>query len=71
MKRHAEPAVIVNMAVRLMGSVAALANALQVDRRTVTRWRSGQGALSGTGLVAIMALIRHPEDFTQYKTETK
>ena len=68
MTGHKEPAVIVDMAVRQMGSVCALANALQVSRRTVTRWRSGEGALSGTALVAIMALIRHPEDFERYKS---
>ena len=69
MTRHENPAVIVGMAVRQMGSVAALAAALQVDETTVRRWRSGHSGLQGTGLVAIMALIRHPEDFTKYKRE--
>ena len=67
MTRHKEPAVIVDMAVRQMGSVAALAAALQIDETTVRRWRSGASGLQGTGLVAIMALIRHPEDFTRYR----
>ena len=69
MKYHAEPAVIVTMAIRQMGSVSALADALQVSRRTVTRWRTGETGLSGTALVSIMALIRHPEDFERYKRE--
>ena len=69
MKRHKEPAVIVGMAISQMGSAQAVANALQVNRTTVERWRKGESGLQGTGLVAVMALIRHPEDFSQYKTE--
>ena len=69
MKPHENPAAVIGIAVNIMGSVSALADALQIDRRTVTRWRRGDSGLQGTALVALMALIRHPEDFERYKRE--
>jgi DNA-binding transcriptional regulator YiaG len=69
MTKHTNPAALIDMAVSQMGSVQALAAALQINRTTVMRWHRGQSGLSGTALVALMALIRHPEDFERYKQD--
>lgn len=61
-------AVLINMGINHMGSLQALADALHVHRTTVVRWEMGKSGLTGTALVALMALIRHPEDFERYKT---
>jgi DNA-binding transcriptional regulator YiaG len=58
---------LVDMGIKHMGSLQALADAMQVNRTTVVRWDNGKSGLTGTALVALMALIRHPEDFERYK----
>jgi len=62
------PQVLIYMGIKAMGSLKALAAALNVDQSTVRRWHRGQSGLSGTGLVALLALIRHPEDYERYKS---
>jgi len=57
---------LINMGIKQMGTLQALADALQVNKTTVVRWRAGTHQLKGAALVALMALLRHPEDFQRY-----
>ena len=66
--RHSQPKALIDIAVAHLGTMQAVADALQVNHTTVARWRNGESGLRGSGLVALMALIRHPEDFSKYKT---
>ena len=67
--KHSHPQSVIAIAIKQLGTMQAVADALQIDRTTVSRWYSGDAGLRGTGLVALMALIRHPEDFQRYKVE--
>jgi len=54
---------LVNIAAKQVGSNAALARALHTNPATVYRWLNGQTPLTGTALIAVLAVIKHPGEY--------
>lgn len=54
--------------IQQQGNTTAAAATLHVNASTFYRWRTGAIALDGAALVAIKAVLAHPEDYTFYKS---
>jgi transposase-like protein len=57
---------LVDELIRVQGNGVAAAATLGVHATSLYRWRSGEYMLHGPALVAIRAVLAHPEDFTKY-----
>lgn len=61
---------LVEIAIKVMGSPDGLADAINTHRTTVRRWLNG-ASVPGPARVAIMAVIKHPEEFVHLRREKK
>lgn len=62
---------LVEIAVKQMGSIDGLAAAVQAHRTTVQRWLRGDVQLAGPALVAVLAVVKHPEEFAHHHRPRK
>ncbi len=59
---------LVDEFIRVQGNGVSAAATLGVHATSLYRWRSGEYVLHGPPLVAIRAVLAHPEDYTEYTT---
>ena len=71
MNKQADGAQMTKIAIELMGSATALARATQTNVATVYRWKSGEIKLTGASLVAVLAIIKHPTEYSHHRRGSK
>ena len=54
---------LIDLLVLKFGSMNKAAAVLQVNRVTVWRWRRSEVNLEGAARVAVLAVLKHPEDY--------
>ncbi len=56
---------LIDLLVLNFGSMTNAAAVLNVNRVTLWRWRHGEINLEGTARVAVLAVLKHPEDYQE------
>lgn len=57
----------IHACLKLMGSKAALARAMNVSEGTVTKWTRGMRPLQGAALRLSEAILAHPDEYMAHK----
>jgi len=60
---------LVKMAIAQLGSAAGVASALGVHATTVNRWLRGSHRVSGASRAALVAIIKHPGEYSHHYAE--